>query len=382
VGAHITFCKATPCTTPVTGTNRLAATTDSGAAGFFVLRTVPDGSLYMKVDQTGYQTQTLGPFTFDHLLGPISPINVRLEPVVHKVQITVKRTWSNNDLSTATVKLDNGGLPISADVFALSGGDYVATFNQVKWGCWTVTLGLPADHYGVQGPLTGGPTDTNVTGCTGPKQLVVPTTEGTAPATASMVLDEGRVDVTVAATARADFPGHVAPASVQLLITKSGTPGWTIPFTVGSRTLWLPPGSGYAMTARRLPVDAFWPDDTKTAITVPAAKPTADAVLVPLALTEGAATLTVKLTGQRLDLNTLVLTPPTTESVPTSFSTAAFTADSTSFDLPKGVWTVKAISTKSVTDPDTGAVTVTTKEDTGSATITGPGPTSVTLNLH
>jgi hypothetical protein len=184
----------------------------------------------------------------------------------------------------------------------LTGGEYVATFNQVKWGCWTVSVTNPANHFGTPGPLQDAPADPKITGCTAGNKLKVPGTDDATDATAHTTLDEGRLDISVVAHARF---GHAAPTVATLLVTRSGSPIYSNPtyplatFAVGGAptTIWVPTGgASYVVRAGRLPADPFWPDAEVT-VAVPDSKPAEDAVEAEPDLVEQAATLVVTVVG-------------------------------------------------------------------------------------
>lgn len=360
--ADVWVCAASTCDEADKGpdNNRMSAKT--AANGGFEIRNVPDGDFYVLVTKYGYRPYTSpAAIHVDHTLGAPPPVNQTLELVKRNVTITVQTPWTNNNLSAGTVALDEVGGSTSLSAVNLvatsTPGTFTASFNQVKWGCWTVTITPPVsgNHLGTPSALTGGPTDESIT-CTGDFALTVPSTYAASPVTATSTLDEGRLDVAVTATPFTDVPlGTSPPTKVVLTIKRGNTVVYTDDeFAVSSSptTFWVPTGSAYTVSADLATPTPFWPEDSDS-VTVPGSKPSSSAAAeADLDIDEQAATLDVTVTGGSGTDPQATLTLTGTSTVPPSYVAPLLTSGyKRTYYLPAGTWTVKAdIGTRTKTE--------------------------------
>ena len=160
--ATVRVCATAACTTAAPGGDGVAMQVDTDATGYFAIRMVPDGDYWVKVMKSGYLSQTLGKFPFSPVLGPVS-LNPTLQVVTRKVTVTITTPWANNDLAAAGMKAsltpEEGGQTAYTNVALTAAGSntFKATFEQVKWGCWTFALSKPTGHLADPGALSGGP---------------------------------------------------------------------------------------------------------------------------------------------------------------------------------------------------------------------------------
>ncbi|WP_051551953.1 carboxypeptidase-like regulatory domain-containing protein [Nocardioides sp. URHA0020] len=341
-GADVSICPTEDCDSVLAGSDTVALSKTTDAAGGVVFRTVPDGDYWVKVTKTGYRPQTLGPFEFDYLIGDLPLITAQMVQVKRTVTITVKRSWSNDALTGGTVSLQQGSKTLAPVPLTASGSDLSATFNQVTWGCWTVTLTRPDRHLGTVGSLQDRPTDPDIASCSASDEMKVPSTDDDTAATASLSIDEGRIDVTVAATPEPSF-GHAAPAMKVTIKSGSNVVYTQSPFTLGTLDVWLPTGKTYTVRAEPVTADAFWPAD-QTDVPLPATKPAGDAKIASLSLVEKSAKLNVDVSGNGPGGAVLTLTPPAGESVPAAYLPSVTTGADGKYTLtlPGGEWSVKA----------------------------------------
>lgn len=374
-GATVWICKKADddedCSDPLRGTDRLPLSATTDATGFYQFRSVPDGSYHVRVAKVGYLTQLLGPYLFSQDLTPPTIGHTPLQVVKRNVTITVKPKWSNDDLSGAKVWLEDAGGNALAEVFLTpSGADFTATFNQVKWGCWKVKIDQAELHFGTVGALQDTPTDPEIAGCGGSDELKVPTEQAYLPppaspsaATASLTIDEGRVDILPTYVPHASF-GHLAPSAPVSVTVSRGGFSHTVASVATSAGLqiWLPTGGGqYDVLATPAPANPFWADGTDS-VGVPGSKPgSGDAVTSAPQLREQGATLQVTVPGA-LDVTTITLVPPAGETYTPPPSTSGSSAQ---FVVPKGTWTIN-VTTSDDDDTLTG---------TGTGTIVSPNTT-------
>jgi hypothetical protein len=373
--ATVRVCATAACTTAAPGGDGVAMQVDTDATGYFAIRMVPDGDYWVKVMKSGYLSQTLGKFPFSPVLGPVS-LNPTLQLVTRKVTVTITTPWANNDLAaagmTASLTPEEEGMTAYTNVSLTAAGSntFKATFEQVKWGCWTFALSKPAGHLADPGALSGGPTDSAITDCDGGDDVVVPKSDDSTAVAATLAVDEGRMDLSATL---ANYPGFAAagPGAVRVTVKRGAKTWYTNPaFGVGGALtkIWLPTGGGaYTVTAEPASPSAFWPA-VSVDKSVPAAQPAPDeAVAAALTLAEKAATLQVNVTGAPPSGATLTLTPPSGVTVPPGYLPTVPTGADGKVDLklPGGSWTVTAAipgdsknGTKTLLAPDDYPLTI------------------------
>ncbi|GAA4711884.1 carboxypeptidase regulatory-like domain-containing protein [Nocardioides conyzicola] len=337
-GAAITLCKTATCTAAETedGSDNAPMATETDASGNFQIRTVPDDDYYVKVALDGYRTQVLGPYTFNHVIGAVLPINTLMVSVKRDVKITLDPAWANDDLSSSTVTLTNGTV-LTAGTLATDGaGGWVASFTGVHWGCWQVDVTLPSSHHGTLSGLKSNlPADATQT-CTG--KLVVSRDKATTTATTATVeVDEGRLDITTKATVEPAF-GHTAPTGTLVSLPPYLT---DLAVTTGDAvTIWLPTGVQHDVSATLATPDSFW-GDAADQVTLDDTGDGSSPATVLLDLKEKHATLVVHVSGLGGGEAALQLTAPSGETIPLGAPTTTVSGTQT-FHLPRGDWTVTA----------------------------------------
>jgi hypothetical protein len=354
--AKVWVCNTVACTGPADGADTVPMEEFTDSTGYFAIRMVPDGDYWVKIQKSGYFSQTLGKFPFSPVLGPVS-LNTTLQLVTRQVTLTVNTTWANDDLSGAGgAKLSltrvGGGAAAYSNVALAATADpkkFTATLTGVKWGCWTVGLTLPStpdQHFGNIGALQGGPADADIS-CTGDDELTVPKADNTTTATASLTVDEGRLDLSAVLSHYSGFAA-TDPGDVRVKVTRDGTTWYqNADFGVGGATtrIWVPTGGGvYTVTAELATPSAFWPL-VSVDKSVPAAQPTPDdAIAAALTLVEKAATLKVEVSGAPPAGATLTLTPPAGVTVPSGYlpTEPTGTDGKVTLTLPGGSWKVTA----------------------------------------
>lgn len=354
--AKITLCKTATCTAAETedGSDNAPMATETDASGNFQVRTVPDDDYYVKVALDGYRTQVLGPYTFNHVIGAVLPINTVMVSVKRDVKITLDPAWANDDLSTSTVKLTNGTSLTAGTLVTDGAGGWVASFTGVHWGCWTVDVTLPTGHHGTtSAPKSILPADSTQT-CTG--ELVVSQDKTTTTATtATIEVDEGRLDITTKATVEPSF-AHTAPTD-----TLVSLPPYLSDLAVDTGeviTIWLPTGVEHDLSATLAVPDSFW-GDAADQVELDETGDGATPATVLLDLKEKYATLVVHVTGLGGGEAALQLTAPSGETVPIGAPTTTVSGNQT-FKLPRGDWTVTAtVATPSPSRSDSDHLQIT-----------------------
>jgi len=355
--ATVWLCATAACTGDKGAPDAFGAAmeTRTDATGAYSIRTVPDGDYWVRITKLGYRPKTLGKFGFDQTIAALQPVSPTLVLVTRKVVVTVTTPWANNDLAadgvTASLTRVGGGATAYTNVALTAAGSkkFTASFEQVKWGCWTFALSLPnAKHKGSQGALSGGPTETTIT-CTGTDRLTVPSTDDETDATATVAVDEGRLDLSAVVS---NYTGFAAadPGDVRVKVTRAGDSApWydNADFGVGGAvtSIWVPTGgAAYTVTVSLAVPSVFWPA-VSVDKSVPAAQPTPDGgVAAPLTLLEKAATVDVVVSGAPPAGATLTLTPPPGATVPPGYlpSEPTGTDGKVTLTLPGGKWTVTA----------------------------------------
>jgi hypothetical protein len=318
----------------------------------------------VKVALDGYRTKVLGPYAFNHAISAVLPIIWSMESVKRKVRITLDPAWSNDDLSASTVTLTNGTVLTDGTLAPDGAGGWVAEFTDVRWGCWKVDVTLPTGHHGSLSALKSVlPADSSQT-CTGGRLPVSRDKATTTATTATIEVDEGRLDITTKATADPAF-GHTAPVNTLVSLSPHLT---DLPVNTGEvTTIWLPTGVVYDVSAALAAPDGFWggaADQVELGGTGSGSSPKT----VLLDLKEKHATLVVNvggLTGVQADV---VLTAPSGETVPIGAPVKTVAGKAT-YSLPRGSWTVTAtVPTPAPARSDSDVQNVT-------------APTTYTLNL-
>ena len=331
----------------------------TGADGSFTIANVPDGKFLLRVARRGYVEAVSGLITFDHAGAAVGPLSATLAHAQRTVKVALTpSSGSGDDLSGAEVTLTPAGTTAQQDgnvelkAFVAAG---TATFNNVRFGCYTVTAALPAGHYGDVVP----PAATTATGtdpCSG--AVVVPETGTSGTLTPTVKVLENLLTITTTATAQ---PGRPAPSQVRVRTAIPGvTGGYDATAAPGSVLLWLPPGT-YAPTA-----DAVWTppngeapfwsqvSDSVTMVKDGAAK------TLTLALKEVTAPLVVTVpnadatNGQA----TITVTSKDGGTVPTGYDSIATTGGTVTLKLPRGAWNISATFAAVGTTADAKDVTI------------------------
>ncbi len=322
----------------------LTATT---SAGGFEFRTVPDGTYTLTFAKYGYRSSTTSGLVFDHTLAAVPPLDITLGHVSHNVTVTVRASNPADDLTGATVNLapvaGGGNTAPAGQLLAGSGGTFTTTFNQVRFGCWNVSLTLPADRRGTVSALIAPATEAPLN-CT--SNLTVPGTGGD-PVTASYDVTESEIRLTVTA---APLTGHSPPTSAVVRLT--GGPGGPITLTgfplASATSIWLRPGPWTINASPDGTVPStFWPTPDPATITL---SPTASGTRA-LALLEVTGVLAVRVTGAGAGTPaapeaTITLTPGPgqTAPVPAAYAAPIRTVDGArNFTLPSGRWTLSVV---------------------------------------
>jgi hypothetical protein len=386
VGVAVTLhaCEsATNCaSTTAVGTDGNALSTSTADDGSFELRTVPDGLFQARFSKRKYDTAVGGPFTFDHNLGPISPLAITMAKVLRSVAIRVDTSPSGGDLSGATAQLlpiPAGSNPTPSEQALQPGtggaaGSYTTTFNQIAYGCWNIKVTLPPGHHGavtVPAGLVGHPDDS----CSG--HVVVG--DGGGPVSGRALVTETKVSFGVAAT---PVSGHPPPQSAGLTLVGVDVPGYPLTdpvVLVGGTditTIWLPPGK-YKIEATGLnlgAVQAFWPTATEE-FTV-AAGDQAKSVTATLVERLGKLTVRAVEADGSLVAGTITVAQGTDQlaAVPGAYANPVATTGELGLDLPSGNWDITVTPTDGrppVTQTDVALVSLTR---TVSITIPPPPP--------
>ncbi len=361
-GVTVTLvCVGTSCPDPpAVGTDGNVLTQQTGSNGSFLFRNVPDGTFELTFDKPGYLDHTEGPFSFQHELAPVDPINPVLQPITRNVTVTVTTQWDNDDLSGGSVTLtptDPNGTALAPVLLTGGDGTFTASFLQVRSGCWNVTVTLPTNHFGAIGALQGSPNDPGLT-CSG--NLEVPRVQG-GTINVSRAVNEGRLNLAATAVA---LNGHTPPTAATVTITRGGTTVYSnasFPISSTATQLWVPAGgAAYTVTARpnQPPATAaFWPAESIT-VSIPGNQPGAGAVSRTMPLNEipGELVVTVQGTGPGNQAD-LELASDDGQEVPAEYATGVTTSGGRfTFTLPSGSWTVTATLGAGT---DSGSVTLT-----------------------
>ncbi len=365
----VTPAPADLCATTALGTTGAPLTAKTDAAGKFNIQGVPDGAFYVKVAKPGYGTQVLSvAYDFDHETGPRSSIDVQLVAVTRRVLVTLDPLWDGDNLNGSTVKLTNGSTTMTGSTTLTSDGQggWVATIEQVRWGCWTVSVDLPSGHYGTMAAPTGIAPADSTQSCDAGK-LTVSKSEVTDPTTATVKVDEGLVSLKTKATVDPTF-GHTAPVATVVSLKRGATTYLNArPVNTGDAVeIWLPTGFDYDATAALASPDDFWSgaaDVVRPAGTGNGGAPTS--LELELELKELHATLVVNVTGLAGGEAELHLTGPSGETAPVDTQTES---GSQTFKLPRGDWTVTAtVATPGPSRSDSDDIEITSPD--GSYTI-------------
>ncbi|MDF1603296.1 carboxypeptidase regulatory-like domain-containing protein [Nocardioides sp. YIM 152315] len=360
-GVRVRVCADETCSAgPVDGTDAaaLVGTTPmtAGTAGSFGFATVPNGTFWLVLDKHGYDTQAIGPLQFRYDQAGFRGQAPTLVAVTRDVSITLLPNAADNDLTGATVTLTGGDgtvhtvTPLAED----DDGGYVASFLDVRRGCWTVGVTLPTGHHGDVGALEDvAPTDDEIT-CAADRLVVSGDEADDTGTTASVDVDEAKLTFAVAATTKF---GHVAP-SFDVTVSRAGVASpyfHSASFAVGSAEMWVPTGIGYQVDVTRVPADPFWPATGSGPFPV-----TVAGVSQTVTMNEQAATLAITVTGaSATSVATLLIEPlaGNTEALPADAPTST-TGTTAAFELPAGGWQVTAtlegetdVKTVTVDDP-------------------------------
>ncbi|WP_372728282.1 carboxypeptidase regulatory-like domain-containing protein [Nocardioides sp.] len=350
-GAAVTLCATSgpaPCsTTGDSGTNGSPMRVLTDTNGRFELRTVPDGDYRVTIRAYGHETRTVGPFTFDHRLSPVGPVNETLTSRRRTVTVTVDNPATTSDaLDGSVVSLvarsgDGNADQTPASQVTNPNGSETFTFNAVRFGCYRATLALPANHYGTTA-LTPPATVPQLT-CSSPHSFTVTGADNNDPTSGSFAVAEGRLTITTTATAQPGA-GRPAPTTADVVVNPGGTPTHTADGTpIGTPVeVWLAPG-GYAV--RATPTGPgwtpFWAPKTVNGTMTAGADQSAGP-----ALTEATGRLVASVTGASAGTEaqlTVTAGPGQTADLPPAYAGTLTTTDGAfTFDLPSGNWVIAA----------------------------------------
>ncbi len=307
----------------------LRATTS--ATGAFELRTVPDGTYQVEFSGLGYGSTTAGPFVFDHNQAAVPALTATLTHTSRNVTVDVGPTGNGLDGATVTLTPVTGFGNVAPAPQTLSGGS--TTFNQLRFGCWDISVTLPDRHHG----SIGYPADTTDPDLSCSGMVVVPPAPSADPLSASVSVNEKEVQLTVTATPQS---GHPTPTTANVRVQATGVDFTEeVPIGGGSVSVWVSPGTyDFSATIGDTGFSSvFWPAVTDNNVGVSGAT----AVPVTLALAEKTSRLRVSSTNGAVI--TVAPDPTQTASVPAAYAAGVtVTGGSEDLHLPSGKWNITA----------------------------------------
>jgi hypothetical protein len=362
------FC---PGTGPALGTDRSPLTVLTAADGTWSFSTVPAGTFVATFAKQGYaggsatflvEEDEDEVVTVDPLVGISRPVKVVLDP---------SQTVDTGLAATRLTLVPLGGTPGSPIVLTSmprvgADGTHVATFNNVRWGCYRLDVDLPSDHHGTPVGPTGVPAGDGL-GCPAAADVRVPD-DGTTPVTLGYTLDEAGVRYDLTTTT---WPGHTPPTTTITLDGPGTEHDLAFTPTAAQGTLYVPPGS-WTVTPSVPAADAAYWQATGAGPLALTGTTTKDA---PISLKEQFFLVTVTvggLVGEEADLRvTSAATPPSTPPSPATKETENGTAE---FLLPRGKWLIEGSWS---TGPDQAVVDVV---PCGLAVVLGPTPSTTPVS--
>lgn len=348
-------CPAGVCAV-VTGTNGEPLTvTPTPATGAFAFNAVPDGIYSLRATRPGFEDTTGPPITFDHNV-PQNPQTIELTSVKRAVKVVVDNPDQPADLlDGAKVTITASGsnpapAPNTAQATQTMDGAS-PTFAAVRFGCWNVSVVLPAPHYGsiTYPAVTDAPAPL---GCSG--AFAVGAVANDTPLVVTVHVHETPLTLSVDQDV---VPGHAGPTSATVTVTgPTGTTPYVVDLLVtaaasraslpASATIWAAPQGTYDLRAAALPAGGFspifWPDATSTVTGGTAASAT---VLHLAERTSKVTVLMENLTGVTGPATVrIVPVSPNGAVAPGSYPTGVSfeSGQSDEIDLASGAWTVTA----------------------------------------
>ncbi|WP_134766687.1 carboxypeptidase regulatory-like domain-containing protein [Nocardioides sp. 1609] len=351
-----TFC---PDDAPARGTDGQPLTaTVSAADGTYQIEDVPTGRYVVTFAKPGFETSSSPETSFPSSVA--MQLDHALVPTRRFLDVTLTSSaGAAENLSGTELTLDPIGGTVSPELDLTLSAAGTGSFQQVRSGCYQVTLTQGAGHLGtVSGPTGTGTTADCPAGAAGTTVVRVPDGTSEERVVLAYEVEADRFAYTLSADA---WDGHPEPTtSLRLVRTNGGGFDRTVPTPVtAGGELWVPPGQ-YDVTPVLAGVpDAWWPVTTSS-VSVPTASP------VVLALAESTFEVTVRIDGFTAgDVATVQVSPGTGQDG-VAPSPALLTADASGqvvFTLPHGAWLFEG---DWADGPDSVQVTVT-------------GPTTVTL---
>lgn len=236
----------------------------------FTFESVATGSYDVKITKHGYLTPPtttvqVGEAEIFNLGATLSGVSRTVSVRVRTSHLTPGANFAAQSTLTLVATGDTPALPTTEPHLNYSGtpGLYTASFTNLRWGCYRLTLDLPPGHEGtIDGP-SGASTDPGF-GCPAGTNLIVPD-DSQSGINVDFAVEEGLLTYQVPADT---WEGHEVPAGTTVEM-KRGSWSRTVELVGDGGLLWVPPGDYTVRVVVPEADEDFWRVDPAATVTVP-----------------------------------------------------------------------------------------------------------------